>query len=64
MALGDIDGDGTLDLYIANYRTVTLRDQPNTRFSFRLVEGKPEVTSIDGRPLTDPDPFPGQEPEK
>jgi hypothetical protein len=55
MAMADIDGDGDLDLYIANYRTVTIRDQPNTRFSFRIVNGQPVVLSINGRPLTDPD---------
>jgi hypothetical protein len=55
MALADIDGDGDLDLYVANYRTVTLRDQPNTRFNFRIVDGKAVVSSINGRPLTDPD---------
>src|SRR6185436_16064864 len=55
MALADIDGNGTLDLYIANYRTVTLRDQPNTSFKFKVVDNKPEVSTINGRPLTDPD---------
>ncbi|MEK7676900.1 MAG: VCBS repeat-containing protein [Verrucomicrobiota bacterium] len=55
MALADIDGDGDLDLYIANYRTETIRDQPNTRFTFRIVNGKPVVSMINGRPITDPD---------
>jgi enediyne biosynthesis protein E4 len=55
VALADFDGDGALDLYIGNYRAVTLRDQPNTKFSFRMVDGKPVVVSINGRPLTDPD---------
>jgi enediyne biosynthesis protein E4 len=55
MALADLDGNGTLDLYIANYRVVTLRDQPNTAFRFKMVNGKPEVSTINGRPLTDPD---------
>ncbi len=55
LALADIDGNGTLDLYIANYRTVTLRDQPNTKFNVRMTDGQPQVTSINGRPLTDPE---------
>jgi hypothetical protein len=55
LALADLDGDGTLDLYAANYRRITLRDQPNTAFRFKMVNGEPEVTSINGRPLTDPD---------
>ncbi len=54
-ALADIDGDGDLDLFIPNYRTVTIRDQPNTKFSFRNVNGKPELATINGKPLTDPE---------
>jgi hypothetical protein len=55
MALADIDGDGDLDLYLANYRRVTLRDQPNTHFTIKTINGQPQVTAVDGRPLTDPE---------
>src|SRR6266480_1907821 len=55
LALADVDEDGDLDLYVANYRTSTIRDQPNTRFSIRTVNGKPQVSAVDGRPISDPD---------
>src|SRR6185503_8179235 len=55
LALADIDGDGDLDLYQANYRAVTIRDQPNTRFSIRPVNGQPKVVSVDDRPISDPE---------
>ena len=54
MALADMDGDGDLDVYIANYRVQTIRDQPNTHFKFRTVEGSPVLASIDGKPASDP----------
>ena len=55
LALGDIDGDGALDLYVANYRIVTLRDEPNTHFSIKMVNGEPVVDAVNGRLLTAPD---------
>ncbi len=38
LALADIDGDGTLDLYIANYRSSDIRDQGEV--TLQLVGGK------------------------
>lgn len=56
MAMGDLRGNGNLDLYVANYRIVTFRDQPNTKFSFRLdANRQPVVDAINGRLLTEPD---------
>ncbi len=55
LALADLDGDGALDLYIANYRSDTIRDQPRAQFSFRSVNGQPEVTAIGGRSISEPD---------
>ncbi|MEK7676811.1 MAG: FG-GAP-like repeat-containing protein [Verrucomicrobiota bacterium] len=55
MALGDIDDDGFLDLYLANYRASALMDMPNARATFRTKDGKLVLDTINGRPVTDPD---------
>lgn len=55
LALADVDGDGALDLYVANYRTSTIRDFPNARFTISTIDGKPAPTAFGGRPLTAPD---------
>jgi enediyne biosynthesis protein E4 len=54
-AMADIDGDGDLELYVANYRISTLRDEPFTRFTVSMVSGKPIVTAVNGRPSSSPD---------
>lgn len=54
-ALADYDGDGFLDLYVANYRTSALMDMPNARATFKTVDGRTVIETINGRPLTDPD---------
>src|SRR5436190_14660097 len=55
LALADIDGDGYLDLYVANYRTDTIRDHPQTPLHGNMVNGKPVVVSVEGRPVSEPD---------
>ncbi|GJM15083.1 MAG: hypothetical protein DHS20C13_04100 [Thermodesulfobacteriota bacterium] len=39
VALADIDGDGDLDLYTANYRAETIKDQA-TELTLEMVDGK------------------------
>jgi hypothetical protein len=52
MALADVDGNGTLDLYVANNNSPTaLGDEPNTRFTMQVIEGKPVIMAVDGKPV-------------
>ena len=55
LALGDLDGDRFLDLYVANYRTLGLMDMPNTTFHFATRNGQKVVSRVNGRPATDPE---------
>ncbi len=55
LGLADYDGDGLLDLYLANYRANTIADQPELKFNLRTVEDQLVVAGINGRPLTDPE---------
>src|SRR5207237_10833330 len=41
MALADVDGNGTLDLYIANYRMDDIRDRPT--LTLRYDNGQPAI---------------------
>jgi hypothetical protein len=55
LSLADVDGDGLLDLYVANYRSSALMDIPNARATFRTVDGRTELETFNGRPVTEPD---------
>ena len=55
LAVGDVDGDGFLDLYVANYRVSGLMDIPNARATFGRLGGKPIVETLNGRSTASPD---------
>ncbi len=55
IALADIDGNGTLDVYVCNYATIKIEDRPNARFDSTMVNGSPVLTAIDGVPITSPE---------
>lgn len=55
MTLADVDGDGALDLYVANYRTTTMRDAFRMQIRVGQVEGRPVIKQVNGRDVTEPD---------
>lgn len=55
LSLADADGDGDLDLYVANYRTVTVRDDPQAKYSIREENGRQRIVAYNGRSTDEPD---------
>lgn len=55
MAMADIDGDGDLDVYVTNYRTKTLRDEPFTHFKLTAVSNRQVIASVNGVPADSPE---------
>ncbi|MEE2947356.1 MAG: FG-GAP-like repeat-containing protein [Verrucomicrobiota bacterium] len=51
MAFGDVDKDGDLDLYVVNYRTFTIRDQPGIKLRGNNINGQPQIVSVNGKSL-------------
>ncbi len=54
-AVGDVDGDGYLDLYVTQYRTLALMDMPNTRMTFRKTPEGTVVDTVQGRSSSEPE---------
>src|SRR5438132_296980 len=55
MALADVEGDGDLDLYVSNYRSSTIREEVGTKFSINIVDGKPVLVKVNGKPASSPE---------
>ena len=54
MTLADIDTDGDLDLYVANFHPTTIKDRPNTKIRVNLINGLPVVSSVNGVSTDEP----------
>lgn len=55
VSAADADADGDLDLYLANYRAVTLRDEPNSKFGIKQDGGRARIVTYNGRSTSEPD---------
>src|SRR6266516_2951951 len=54
LAVADFDADGNLDIYVTNYRSTVLIDEPDTRFTVNLIDGKPRIVKVNGLSVTAP----------
>ena len=55
MALGDVDGDGFLDLYVANYRSSTVRDELEVKLRTAVTNNHYSVLAVNGHSVSEPD---------
>ncbi|HWN96124.1 MAG TPA: VCBS repeat-containing protein [Methylomirabilota bacterium] len=55
MTLADVEGDGDLDLYVANNRKDTVQDEIGVRFFINMTNGVAQVAAVNDRPTTAPD---------
>jgi hypothetical protein len=55
MALADIDGDGALDLYVANIPRRPVRNELSVNYEIKEVNGQRQVVAINGKPTTSPE---------
>jgi hypothetical protein len=54
-ALAEVDGNGTLDLYVSNYRRMTYRDMSQAVYTLGNDGTNIVVKAVGGRPATEPD---------
>jgi len=54
-ALADVDGDGSLDLYVVHYRNDTMRDLPGINFTVGTTNAIRRLLTVNGQPATAPE---------
>ena len=55
VSVADVDGDGALDLYVANYRPDTIQDEVGLRFLIGTTNGQAFIRKIDDQPVSEAD---------
>lgn len=55
LALADIEGDGDLDLYVANIPRRPVRNELSTSYQIKEIDGERQVVAINGTPISSPE---------